>query len=72
MTGRDEGWFRIQAGDLDPGISLIPKNKHFGGRQWYFVCPVEQRPASVLWKPSGATEFRSRQVWGRHRNSTTL
>jgi hypothetical protein len=28
---------------------------HFGGRQWYFMCPVRNRPASVLWKPSGDT-----------------
>jgi hypothetical protein len=25
----------------------------------------ENRPASVLWKPNGATRFCSRQTWGR-------
>ena len=29
------------------------------------MCPVRNRPASVLWKPSGATRFCSRQTWGR-------
>ncbi len=39
--------------------------RHFGGRQWYFVCPRTCRSVSVLWKPPGATQFASRQFWGR-------
>jgi hypothetical protein len=35
----------------------------FGGHQWYFICPVTGRPASVLWRPPGAKRFCSRQVW---------
>ena len=30
------------------------------------MCPVKNRPVSVLWwKPNGATRFCSRQTWGR-------
>jgi hypothetical protein len=65
MTGQDEGWFRIHVGSLDQWIILVPRPRHFGGRQWYFMCPVRNRPASVLWKPPGATRFCSRQTWGR-------
>ncbi|MBR1155895.1 hypothetical protein [Bradyrhizobium sp. JYMT SZCCT0428] len=65
MTGQFEGWLRIQVGDLDQRITLVPEERHFGGRQWYFICPVKNRRASVLWKPSGATRFCSRQTWGR-------
>jgi hypothetical protein len=65
MSGKDEGWFRVQLGGLDQWIILIPRPRHFGGRQWYFVCPSTNRLASVLWKPSGATQFCSRQTWGR-------
>jgi len=65
MSGRYEGWFRIQLGNLDQWITLLPQNRHFGGRQWYFSCPVKGRAVSVLWKPNGAKEFRSRQAWGR-------
>jgi hypothetical protein len=65
MSGTHEGWFRIQLGSLDQTIILIARPRHFGGRQWYFMCPVRNRPASVLWKPSGATRFCSRQTWGR-------
>ncbi len=65
MSGRQHGWFRIQIGSLDQWIDLVPRARHFGGRQWYFVCPVKNRLVSVLWKPNGATRFCSRQTWGR-------
>ena len=65
MSGPHEGWFRIQLGSLDQRIILFPRARHFGGRQWYFMCPVRNRPVSVLWKPNGATRFCSRQTWGR-------
>ena len=31
------------------------------------MCPVLNRPVSVLWKPPGASRFCSRQTWGRGR-----
>ena len=65
MSGRSEGWLRVQLGSLDQRIVLVAKPRHFGGRQWYFVCPVKNKPASVLWKPPGARRFCSRQTWGR-------
>jgi hypothetical protein len=65
MEGTYEGWLRIQIGKLDQWIILTPRPCHFGGRQWYFVCPVMNRRACVLWKPSGASRFCSRQTWGR-------
>lgn len=65
MSGQYQGWFRIQLGSLDQRIILVSRPRHFGGRQWYFMCPAMNRPASVLWKPSGATRFCSRQTWVR-------
>jgi hypothetical protein len=65
MSGEDEGWLQIHLGNLDQRIILVARPRHFGGKQWYFLCPVRHRPASVLWKPSGATRFCSRQTWGR-------
>lgn len=64
MEGKPEGWLRIQLGSLDQTIILVPKPRHFGGYQWYFVCPVMNRCASVLWMPPGAERFCSRQAWG--------
>jgi hypothetical protein len=51
MSGRSEGWLRVQLESLDQWIVLVAKPRHFGGRQWYFICPVKNRPASVLWRP---------------------
>jgi hypothetical protein len=65
MTGVQQGWLRLELGPLDQWIDLEPVPRHFGGRQWYFVCPTTGRRASVLWKPPGASRFASRQAWGR-------
>src|SRR5262245_36760249 len=65
MEGKYEGWLRLQLGNLDQTIILVAKPRHFGGYQSYFVCPVMNRYASVLWMPSGADRFCSRQAWGR-------
>jgi hypothetical protein len=63
MSGQNDGWLQVQLGNLDQTIILVARHRHFGGKQWYFMC--ENRPASVLWKPNGATRFCSRQTWGR-------
>ena len=65
MEDEYEGWLRIQIGSLDQRIMLVPRPRHFGGHQWYFVCPVMNRYASVVWMPPGATRFCSRQTWRR-------
>jgi hypothetical protein len=63
MSGRYDGWFKIHLGQLDQRIGLMTQPRHFGGQQWYFVCPYRHRLASVLWKPPGAQCFASRQTW---------
>ena len=65
MQAQHEGTLRIQMNDTEQTIFLVPKPRRFGGHQWYFICPVMNRCASVLWRPPGATRFCSRQAWGR-------
>jgi hypothetical protein len=65
MTAERSGWFRLQLGEMDQRIDLVATARHFGGRQWYFVCPRSARRVSTLWKPPGAQFFASRQAWGR-------
>jgi hypothetical protein len=60
-----EGLLRIQIDDAEQSIFLTPRRRHFGGHQWYFVCPVINRCCSVLWMPPGASRFLSRWAWGR-------
>jgi len=62
------GWMRLELGSEDHWLELVTEARHFGGRQWYFLCPRTGRRASVLWKPPGARTFASRQHWaGRWR-----
>jgi hypothetical protein len=65
LCGQEEGWFRFEADGIDQRITLVPRPRHFGGAQWYFICPATNRRASVLWMPPGAERFCSRQTWGR-------
>src|SRR5258708_38038201 len=65
MSDDNIGWFRIGMDGLDQRITLFPRPRHFGGKQWYFVCPVTNELASVLWMPNGATRYCSRKTWGR-------
>jgi hypothetical protein len=62
----DRGSLRIVViGKLDQRINLIAQPRHFGGRQWYFLCPVSGKKCSVVWLPPGARRFCSRQAWGK-------
>jgi hypothetical protein len=46
-------------------ITLVSRPRHLGGHQWFFLCPMTHRLATVLWRPPGANRFCSRQAWGR-------
>ncbi len=66
LSGTNEGWFRIQmSGGADQRIITVARPRHFGGRQWFFVCPYLNQRCMVLWMPPGASRFAARQRWGR-------
>jgi hypothetical protein len=65
LRGYEEGWFHFKSSSIDQWLTLAAVPRHFGGRQWYFICPTTARLASVLWKLPGSTQFRSRHAWGR-------
>jgi hypothetical protein len=65
--GPQQGWLRIQLGTLDQSVDLVSQPRHFGGRQWYFECPLTYRRCTTLWMPPGASRFCSRQAWGTRR-----
>ena len=62
---RGRGSLMVSLGALTQKIELVALPRSFGGRQWFFRCPVLRRRASVLWMPPGASRFASRQAWGR-------
>ena len=63
MSGTHEGWLQVRIGDFCQRLRLVAQPRKFGGRQWYFVCPVTGRLISVVWKPAGADKFCSRHAW---------
>jgi hypothetical protein len=65
MTDADHAWLRLAMGGYVQQITLVSCPRHFGGRQWFFLCPATGHLATVLWKPPGASKFCSRQAWGR-------
>jgi hypothetical protein len=65
MRGDVLGSMLLILGDCSQRIVLQRCPRHFGGGQWYFVCPQTGRWASVLWKPPGAQSFACRQTWGQ-------
>jgi hypothetical protein len=65
MTDPSNAWLQIAMGRFVQRITLVSRPRHYGGHQWFFVCPVTGGLATVLWKPPGALRFCSRQAWGR-------
>jgi hypothetical protein len=63
MRSDIEGLLQIQIGQLGQTITLVAFPRFYGGRQWFFVCPVMNCRASVLWLPRGAQQFGSRHAW---------
>jgi hypothetical protein len=45
-------------------VGLVSAPQPFGGRRWFFVCPVTGRRVAKLFKPPGGDRFASRQAWG--------
>jgi hypothetical protein len=45
-------------------VTLVSTVPHYGGRRWWFICPIKKIRASKLYLPPGATTFASRQVYG--------
>ena len=63
MRGDTEGSLHIQIGEIEQTITLATLPRHYGGRQWFFMCPVTNRRASVLWLPRGERRFASKHAW---------
>jgi hypothetical protein len=62
LSDEHGGWLRIRLGRLDQCIYLVARPRHFGGRQWFFMCPHLHSRATVLWMPPGAHSCVSRTM----------
>jgi hypothetical protein len=43
-------------------VSLVTSEPHYGGRRWWFICPIKKIRVAKLYLPPGATRFASRQA----------
>ena len=68
-----EAWVRLShTGARTPGaqtddeyeVGLETTRPHYGGIRWWFVCPLSDRLARVLYLPRSGTLFASRQELG--------
>ena len=50
LSDASSGWLKLEGG-INQFILLAAQPRPFGGHQWYFVCPITGRLASVLWRP---------------------
>jgi hypothetical protein len=63
--GADQGSLIISFGGRKQTFHLTSRERHFGGWQWYVICPRTRKPVRVLFRPYGASAFASRHQWGR-------
>jgi len=45
-------------------ITLVSTVPHYGGRRWWFICPIKKIRVAKLYLPPDATTFASRQAYG--------
>jgi hypothetical protein len=63
--GEYSGLMELSFQGHSQSFSLVADPGHFGGLQWYAICPRTGRRVRVLYRPLGATFFASRHAWGR-------
>ena len=57
---------------MDYTIGLVSTEVGFGGRRWWFLCPVSGRRCAVLYLPRGAYRFGSAKGYGLAHGVTRL
>ena len=63
--GDVRGSLAISFDGREQTFNLTSRERHFGGRQWYVICPKTWKNVRVLFRPLGAPYFASRHAWGR-------
>ena len=63
--GARYGTMHIHANWINQTVRLVGCPRHFGGLQWYFLCPVQNQCVSVLWSLPGRRFFAGRKSLGK-------
>jgi len=43
-------------------VTIVSTVPHYGGRRWWFICPITKSRVGKLYLPPGATQFGSRKA----------
>lgn len=57
-------WLRYMADGkfMHYTVTLVSTVPHYGGRRWWFICPIKKTRVAKLYLPPGATQFGSRKA----------
>jgi len=57
-------WLRYTADEkfMHYTVSLVSTVLPYGGRRWWFICPIKKIRVAKLYLPPGATQFGSRKA----------
>ncbi len=56
-------WYVLDAGHIHQCIGLTSTTPQFGGRRWWFICPISELRVRKLYLPPGAQQFASRKAF---------
>ena len=64
----DDPWLRLRYNAdgerVDCMVRLVSTRPNYGGRRWWFVCPLVGRRVAKLYLPPGGRLFGSREAYG--------
>jgi hypothetical protein len=64
----DNAWLRLHyranGEAVDYKVQLVTTKPNYGGRRWWFICPIVRRDGGKLYLPPGSKYFGSREAYG--------
>ena len=68
LTEPDDPWFHLRycvnGEQVDCMVRLESTRPNYGGRRWWFLCPLVRCRAAKLYLPPGGRLFGSREAYG--------
>jgi hypothetical protein len=55
-------WYVVDGKPMHYTVTLVSTVPHYGGRRWWFICPIKKIRVAKLYLPPGATTFASRKA----------
>jgi hypothetical protein len=55
-------WYVVDGKPMHYTVTLVSTVPHYGGRRWWFICPIKKIRVAKLYLPPGATTFATRKA----------